>query len=523
MKKRIAVLAVGLLLAGSMLLVGCDKDEKPVDTSPIDTTATQAADDTTLPTDTDTTQPEDTDATQPEDTDATQPEDTDATQPEDTDATQPEDTDATQPEDTDAPGDEAFSDPEKLTATPVTNFRYWGHVVLINGVTYNLNGYRDMVADPRVHVVAEQSGIVLSDDGRLTLSGWAVMNGGQKGIYWSVDGENWTSFVGNYSDATEVIRNEASDANSAWILTSVADANAVFTDVVADLSAYLGQTVTIKVAVGGTSNGLCHFLTLDVTVGGNGSEDETTGGESNIPTFNGMTPYEAYESARDQIDGILSNCQENSSSNQYLSYMDQTELMQIVTMVSRINGNDIETITTTANYMDGTTSTSKTYYKDGWLYGDQGGTTFKAQLTMEQMYAIVYGIDAANEEKILNMPESWFKDATFVENEDDTYSIRILLDGDKLEEVIERLGVADMAAMGMEISDLCYNIALDMDGNFRGVDYTFTMTMEVEGETMTLLSESFITYSSVGTTTVTLPDGCADYVDVTDQLLDSLA
>jgi asparagine N-glycosylation enzyme membrane subunit Stt3 len=203
--------------------------------------------------------------------------------------------------------------------------------------------------------------------------------------------------------------------------------------------------------------------------------------------------------------------------------MGQTELMQIVSMVSRVNGDDLETVMTTTNYMENTTSTSKTYYKDGWLYGDQDGVTFKAQLTMEQMYAIVYGADAATEEKILNMPESWFKDAVFVQNEDDTYSIRILLDGDKVAEVIDRLGIADMADMGMEISDLCYDIALDTDGNFRGIGYTFSMTMDMDGETLAILSESFITYSGIGTTTVTLPNGCADYVDVTDQLINSIA
>ena len=251
------------------------------------------------------------------------------------------------------------------------------------------------------------------------------------------------------------------------------------------------------------------------------TEPETT--ETGLPTLNGKTPYEAYEGVRDQIDGLLTNCQENSTANQYLTFMGKTALMQTVETVSKVNGNDVEAVVTTVNYMDSTSSVSKSYYKGGWLYGEQNGTTFKAQLTMDQMYAIVYGTDAANEEKILNMPESWFKDVNFTENEDGTYSIRVMLEGDRVEEVIGRLGIADMAAMGMELSDLCYNIVLDAEGNFVSIIYTFRMTMEVQGETMVIDSESIITYTNIGSTTVTLPDGCESYVDVTEQLINSIA
>jgi len=148
---------------------------------------------------------------------------------------------------------------------------------------------------------------------------------------------------------------------------------------------------------------------------------------------------------------------------------------------------------------------------------------FKNSLLVSDEKLRLAAVTCKNEEKILNMPESWFKDVGFTENEDGTYSIRVLLEGDRVEEVIGRLGIADMAALGMELSDLCYDIVLDAEGNFVKIVYTFRLTMDVEGEAMVIDSESIITYTGIGSTTVTLPDGCDGYIDVTDQLLNSIA
>lgn len=538
MRKRALALLAGMLAVGSLLLVGCNKkNDKPIDTTPIaSVTETQHEESTTEPPATSaeaevttvesegtTTVPEVTE-TEPEttvtesDTTATAPTET-TTEPETT-VTEPELTE-TEPVATETiPDDSPLPQPETVVASPVTNFRYKGHISFINGTAFDLDGYRDMLTSPKVHVVPEVSGITTDEGNVLYLSGYAAMNGGQEGIYWSVDGETWYSFVGgSYSDAGEELVGELTDSHSAWMLTGVFEENVVFSGVAADLSAYVGQTVTVKVAVGGTQNGLCHFLTLEVTVGDTNEGDDENGDEGGLPSLNGKTPYEAYESVRNQIDGILSNCQEHSITNQYLSFMGESALMQTVESVSKVNGNDMESIVTTVNYLESTSSVMKSYYKGGWLYGDQDGTTFKAQLTKEQMYEIVYGAGAAGEEKILNMPESWFTDVVFTENEDGTYGIRIMMSGERVAEVIDRLGIADMTALGMEISDLCYSIILDADGNLVSIVYTFRLTMELEGEIMAIDSESIITYTNVGTTTITLPEGCEGYVDVTDQLV----
>ena len=162
---------------------------------------------------------------------------------------------------------------EKYDGPVRTDFRFKGHIDVINGVKVDLNGYRYMANKPYYPVIAEANGVTLPSSGRLTLTGWALMNAGQKGIYWSVDGENWYNFLGTYADATDAIRNDAGDANSEWYLKSINPSNAVFTNVYADLSAYADQEeFTVKIAVGGTNNGICHFMNVNV-----GSEpDETT-------------------------------------------------------------------------------------------------------------------------------------------------------------------------------------------------------------------------------------------------------
>ncbi len=174
--------------------------------------------------------------------------------------TQPDDT--TEPEVTPDAPDASTPDFE---GTPVKNFRYKGVVSVINGVQYELVGYRDMLASPKVHVIAEQAGVTVGTDGKLTLTGWAFMNGGQNGIYWSLDGEKWYAFSGTFGAASEDVIADAKTSDAQ--LTDAQAANATFADVVADLSAYAGKTITVQIAVGGTNNGLCHFLTLtDVTV-----------------------------------------------------------------------------------------------------------------------------------------------------------------------------------------------------------------------------------------------------------------
>ncbi len=110
------------------------------------------------------------------------------------------------------------------------------------------------------HSVANADGMMVGDDGLLTLNGWALINGGQQALYWSLDKNTWHKFEGGrYFDAEDAVITAATNDGK---LTIVSRANARFAGITADLSAYCGQKITLYVAVYG--NGLMvDILTLD--------------------------------------------------------------------------------------------------------------------------------------------------------------------------------------------------------------------------------------------------------------------
>ena len=197
------------------------------------------------------------------------------------------------------------SEPEEETTAPVvletmnaaasTSFKYLGHVDWINGVQYDLNGYRNNGVSPKVAAPAVLSGIVSSKDAKITITGWALVNGGQDKYFWSVDGQNWYEFAGGSYTPTSQAHADHANAFGGADVTSVEHANGIFTNITANLSAYRGKTITVYIAVRSTvdypeNSGiqhLCHFLTLkDLAVPNDKGEVEQT---LKIMSFNVQT------------------------------------------------------------------------------------------------------------------------------------------------------------------------------------------------------------------------------------------
>ncbi len=173
---------------------------------------------------------------------------------------------------------------ETMNASASTSFKYLGHVDWINGVQYDLNGYRNNGVSPKVANPAVLSGIVASKAGKLTITGWALVNGGQDKYFWSVDGQNWYEFAGGSYSATGQAHADHAKGYAGADVTSVEPANGIFDNITADLSAYRGKTITVYIAVrslvpAGTPavQKLCHFLTLkDLAVPNDNGEVEQT-------------------------------------------------------------------------------------------------------------------------------------------------------------------------------------------------------------------------------------------------------
>jgi hypothetical protein len=176
----------------------------------------------------------------------------------------------TEPEDTTQPS--TPTEPvtgETMAASPSKSFPYVGYVDAVNGTQYNdVNGYRTGEAGNRQLVIAQIANQTATN-GKLTLAGWALVNGGQDKYFWSVDGKNWTEVTDIALGATGEAH--AASATGAFGLNAVVSANGLY-NMTLDLSQYAGKTVTVYIAVRSTLvhdsvQHLCHFVTLsNVTV-----------------------------------------------------------------------------------------------------------------------------------------------------------------------------------------------------------------------------------------------------------------
>ena len=186
-------------------------------------------------------------------------------------------------------------DPEDsaLKTTPSYSYRYIANTTEINGQSYtDLTGMRDPAYDSSWTAEQKAASIrpaVLSDaitatDNRVSIGGWAFVNGGQGDLFWSLDGETWYPCTNTTrSDATDATAQSAATQGN---LTSAQTAKAVFANATADLSAHIGETVTLRfgVVAAGNAEKLLHFLTLEnVTV---------PSGETEAPTDSETEPVE---------------------------------------------------------------------------------------------------------------------------------------------------------------------------------------------------------------------------------------
>ncbi len=180
-------------------------------------------------------------------------------------------------------------DPEDsaLKTTPSYSYRYIANIAEINGQGYtDLLGMRDPAYSSSWTAEEKAASIrpaILSDaitavDHQVSISGWVFVNGGQGEMFWSLDNETWYPCTNTTrSDATdEIAQNAATQGN----LTSSQTAKAVFANATADLSAHIGETVTLRfgVVAAGNAENLLHILTLEnVTIPSDETEAPTEG------------------------------------------------------------------------------------------------------------------------------------------------------------------------------------------------------------------------------------------------------
>ncbi len=187
-----------------------------------------------------------------------------------------------------------------FVGAPSYSYRYYVQIDTINGNRHeNLIGRRN----PEIWDSGDKPGsidpaivqnIELGQDRKLSLSGYAFVNGGQGDHYWSTDLENWHLCTeGTYSDGDSTMEATAT-AGAAMNSTSVT--NACFANVSADLSAYAGEVITVYFGITAKADKskICSYLTINgVAVPSDETEaptDPVTEPETTVAELETTTP-----------------------------------------------------------------------------------------------------------------------------------------------------------------------------------------------------------------------------------------
>ena len=161
-----------------------------------------------------------------------------------------------------------------FTGTPSWAYYYAGTVTSVNGTTYEgIYGMRnpeyqsgwsteEKEANARQPGVIDGSAITLLEGNKLSITGWALANGSQKRILWSVDKENWYEVSGGtFSEVSNDV--VALVTANGWV-KSVSAEHGAFTDVEANLDMFAGETINVYFAVTpGSNDKALHFLTIE--------------------------------------------------------------------------------------------------------------------------------------------------------------------------------------------------------------------------------------------------------------------
>ena len=168
--------------------------------------------------------------------------------------------------------EEPDTDGADLKVSPTYTYGYLAQVEAVNGIEYSdLVGFRDpayaagwsveeKAASVHPAVLPE---VQLTEDGKLILSGWALVNGGQNLHYWSIDKEHWYQCSG--AEVSEAEAELLARAEAEGNLKAPSAAKGRFANLTADLSAVEGDgfTVYFAVASAGAPDKLLHYLTVE--------------------------------------------------------------------------------------------------------------------------------------------------------------------------------------------------------------------------------------------------------------------
>ena len=246
-------------------------------------------------------------------------------------------------------------------------------------------------------------------------------------------------------------------------------------------------------------------------------EDGTIGEEDvedgKIEKLDGKTPAEKYEESFDEINSLTNfTITAYQDIQMVMNYQGQTINQDMVqTIVQKYAGDNFSVVGNATSAGMSVPSTN-CQYVDGTVYNVQvtDGMKIKYQATKEQLYSLV-GIDT-EEPKIFDIPESWFEDVSFYEEENGGRAyIEIILSGEQYKEMFSNLALLSSVT---DITDITHRIYFTESGDLDSIVTTATMKMNISGIDTTASFVSTSTISNVGTTVVEAPANASAYTTV---------
>ena len=254
----------------------------------------------------------------------------------------------------------------------------------------------------------------------------------------------------------------------------------------------------------------------------NAAKDEvTTDSEGNewIEKLNEQTPFQVYSQFNQKLEDVSSNCTVTTTSDVHTKIEiagQKVNSQTKIEIVVKSNGDNCYSKTTTVTKTKGETveSVMEVWYVDGVIYTQMDKQKIKMTVSADQAYELVYGEKKSEESKIIEIPESWFEDVSFKVEKNGTYVMDSDMNGDRMEEAMSRLGIAN--DMGLEIKNIKYKYKVDKNGMIVGSEGKYAMSIESSSYSASADGKMNAVYSDFGTTEeITLPEDADAYVEVT--------
>lgn len=229
--------------------------------------------------------------------------------------------------------------------------------------------------------------------------------------------------------------------------------------------------------------------------------NDETDANGDLKTLGGKTPEQLYKDASELINKATNF---TMTSKQLISMDIEGEKIDVVQNIfQKIDGDNsyFETSGVEGAEMEG-------WYVDGVVYAQHAGEKVKATISMDDYYEKFLG-SAPSENKIMNIPESWFVDITIKQSGEEYYT-EFTVSGAEYAKVIGN------AKLDAEVAEnVVHKVYFNKDGKILRMETDFTIT--ADGVVAQTHTESI--FENVGTTEkITAPADADSYTDVTDAM-----